>query len=257
MIKVYATQPTRQGDEGYRINNVICAAFAEGFDGQIVPTNRLLDGPLATYGILRGTTPLIHQCQWVDRDYYYMDNGMIKPGHFEGYYRLTRNEIHPSNPQMVPDDRWRALGVKPRPWRRDGKHVLITPLTDDFGAFYGIDPDRWSDAVVNEISRHTNRKIVVRPKPKGNAPAANSFTDDLKDCWCLVTHSSNTAIVALLEGIPVIILGESGAKPLSWTYDNLEAPDWPDREPLFHWLAYNQFTLDELRDGTARRIIDG
>jgi hypothetical protein len=247
MLNCYAT--------GHQISNVIMAAFAEGFEGRLCPPSRLMDGPAAMYGILRGTGELIHQCRWVQREFYYVDHGYFKRGHFDGHYRVTRNGMQAFDPCIVGDDRFRALDVGIRPWRRDGGHVLVLPLTDAVADFHGIDSVAWESAVVNEIGSHTNRRIKIRPKPAQGQKTV-PLKEDLEDCWCVVTHSSNTAVVALMEGIPVITLGESAASPLSWRFENLESPEWPEREPLFHWLAYNQFTLDELRNGDARKITD-
>lgn len=231
------------------------AAFAEGFDAQIVPPRRLLEGDAAMYGILRGTGEIIHQCQWVNRDFYYIDHGYFKRGHYDGFYRVTRNALQTAVLGPAPDDRWRSLGEDIRPWKRTGRSILVIPLTEPVGAFRGIDIARWESSVVNEISLHTDREIRVRPKPRPGEKPGRLLSEDLDDCWCVVTHSSNTAIVALMNGIPVITLGESAAKPVSWRFEHIENPWWPDRAPLFHWLAYKQFTLDEMRDGTARRLL--
>lgn len=227
------------------------AAFSEGFDGRIVPPNRLLEGTAAMYGILRGTGELIHQCKWVRRDFYYVDHGYFKRGHFEGNYRITKNALQNENPIIRPDDRFRSLDLDVRPWNRSGRHVLVIPLTPAVGHFLDIDPSEWESAVVQELCNNTSRPIIVKPDKK------ESLDKYLSNCWCVVTHSSNTAIVALLNGIPVITLGESAASPCSWDFKNIEAPDWVDnREPLFHHLAYNQFTLEEIRDGTARKLLE-
>jgi len=246
MINCYAT--------GHQISNVIMAAFAEGFGGSLVPPTRLLKGSAAMYGILRGTGELIHECKWIGREFFYVDHGYFGRGHFDGYYRVTRNGMQACELRMVPDDRWRGLDAPCRPWRRDGKHILVLPLTDAVGRFHGIDPAAWEAAVVNEVGQHTDRQIKIRPKPVQGQKS--DLFEDLKDCWCVVTHSSNTAVVALQEGIPTVALGESAALPCSWRLEDLEAPFWPEREPLFHYLAYQQFTLDEIRTGVARRLLD-
>ena len=240
-FNVYAT--------GHEISNIVCAAFAEGFDGRIVPPNRLLEGPAAMYGILRGTGEIIHQCQWINRDFYYIDHGYFRRGHYEGFYRITKNALQQHVLGPAPDDRFRSIEENVRPWKRTGKSILVIPLTDAVGVFRGVDSAQWENAVVNEISLHTDREIRIKKKHEGD------LKKELEDCWCVVTHSSNTAIVALLQGIPVITLGESAAAPVSWKFEHIENPWWPDREPLFHWLAYQQFTLDEMRDGTARRLL--
>lgn len=242
VIKVYIT--------GHQHSNVIGHAFAEGCKGQVVPPHNLLPGKAAFYGILRGTGEILKQCEWVHRDYYYIDHGYFLPGHYDGYYRITHNGRQCSGYGERPPDRWESLNIGLRPWRRKGKHILICPLTGAIGDFYQIDPDRWLQTISGEISRFTDRPIVVKPKTQGD------LRESLKDCWCLVTHSSNAAVDALLEGVPVITLGESACQPVSWDFETIENSVWPDREPWAYNLAYNQFTLDEMRNGAAWGILE-
>ena len=80
--------------------------------------------------------------------------------------------------------------------------------------------------------------------------------DVLDECWCLVTHSSNTTVDALREGVPVVVTGESVCEAVSWDFEDIENPHWPDRDVWAHEVAYNQFSIPEMRDGTAWRILN-
>ena len=240
-VKVYTTN--------HQHSRVICTAFAEGCGGQIVPAHRLLDGPAAMYGILRGTGEIIKECEFVGRDFYYIDHGYLSPGHYDGFYRVTKNGMQAEGMIEKPPDRWEALNLELRPWRRKGRHILVCPLTGAVGSFLGIDPQKWIESVTREISQHTARPIQVKQKGEGE------LKDSLLDCWCLVTHSSNAAVDALRDGVPVITLGDSAAWDVAWAFENIEKPIWPDREPWLFWLAYQQFSLSEMRDGTAWKIL--
>lgn len=99
--------------------------------------------------------------------------------------------------------------------------------------------------MIREIKRHTDRPVEVKQKHEGD------ILDALKDTWCLVTHASNAAIDALVAGIPVIALGHSAVRPISWSWENIERPIWFDREPVFWALAHHQWQLDEMRGGEA------
>ncbi len=262
--RVYATEHIH--------SRVICNAFAEGCGGQIVPPVKLLDGPAAMYGILRGTGDIMKKCQWVGRDFYYIDIGYFRPGHYGGYYRVTQNgmqKIFGPFENKGRTDRWEALNITIAPWRKTGRHILVCPLSGFVGSFLNIDPREWTRTVVNELSLYTDRPIIIRPKnPKLASvhssniqnPSGFPVTDleeSLQDCWCLVTHSSKVAIEALIIGVPVIVLGESAAKPVSWSLEHIEKPIWPVREWWANELAYNQWTLDEMRNGTAWDMING
>ena len=252
-IKCYSTSPISNDDQGFRHSRTIMAAFAEGCRGQVVPPTKLFDGPAAMYGILRGTGEIIRQCEWVGRDYYYIDHGYLKPGHYDGYYRVTKNarqaDIPDPKEYIFPPDRLKKTGVEARPWRRSGKNILVIPVTGAIGEFYGINPDRWLGVVTDEVANHTDRPIEVKHKGLG------AIEESLKDTWCVVTHSSNTAVDALVNGVPVIVLGESACELMSWGFGDIETPYWPERELWLQALAYQQFTLSEMRNGTAWKIL--
>jgi hypothetical protein len=209
---------------------------------KIVPPLRLLNGPAAFYGILRGTGDILKECQWVSRDFYYVDHGYFKPGHYDGHYRICKNGLHSSGTGDFPPDRWERLQIGLRPWERRGRHVLVSSLSPFVGDFLGIDTDKWLAGVVHEISLHTDRPIIVKNKGEGNLEEA------LKDAWCFVGHSSNAAIHAILSGIPAISLGEF-PNGVCWDLKDIESPHWPDREQWAWNLAYQQYTLAELRKG--------
>jgi len=220
------------------------SAFSDGCDGQLVPPIKLFDGPAAMYGILRGTAEVIRQCEWVNRDYYYIDHGYIGAGHYKGHYRVTKNARQATlDNTEYPEDRLNKLGAKLRPWRRHGDHILVIPLTGAIADYYNIDPEKWLQSAVSEISNATDRPVQTKIKGQGNLEQA------LKNCWCMVTHSSNVAVDAIMNGVPAITLGESICESVSWSFEDIERPVWPEREWWLRGVAYNQWTLDEMRSG--------
>ena len=245
MIRCYTTE--------HPISRAIMAAFAEGCDGRIVPAQSgLLDGEAAMYGILRGTENIIKQCESVKRPYHYIDHGYIGHGHFDGYYRVSRNGRQAQIDLSLPwtSSRLDSLKVELKPWRKDGKDILAIPMTKPVADFYGIDLTAWLSFVVGDIRKYTDRPIVVKKKGEGD------IQESLKNVWCVVTHSSNVAVDAILEGVPVIVLGESVAAPISWAYRDMEKPFWPARENWLRGVACNQWTLNELRRGAYMRFLE-
>ena len=233
----------------HNLSQVVCAAFAEGAKGKLVDTSHLRDGDAAVYGILRGCGEIITACEWLKRDYYYIDNGYFKPGHFDGYYRIVKNGRQGSYYESR-SDRWERLGVDLRPWRRRGRKILVVPPSGYVAAFDKIDSGQWSRLVACELSRWTDRAIQFKPS-KGRMDEA------LEDTWCLVTYNSNAAIHALREGVPVITLGDHIAEHVSWSFENIESPWWPEREFWAWSTAYQQYTLDEFRSGRAWALASG
>lgn len=232
-------------DTGHHHSKVLCRAFAEGCKGSLVPPNGLLDGPAVVYGILRGCGEIIKQCEWINRDYYHIDHGYFLRGHYRGYYRITRNGLQCHGYGVFPSSRWESLHYPMKTWRREGRSVVICPISPMVCEFRGIDGEKWLEAVISEVSGYTDRPIIVKRKD------GSSLSEALKDAWCLVTHTSNAAVDAIVSGIPAIVLGPSACRPVSWTWENIESPVWPDREEWAHCLAWNQFTIEEMKSGFA------
>lgn len=252
MINCYAT--------GHEISNVMMNSFSRGCDGKVVNAHSLLPGAAAVYGILRGTEDIIKHCEEIKRDYYYIDHGYFNSGHFSGYYRVTKNGrqkvIYEAHDRNYPDDRWRSLGKDIQPWKRIGRNIVIFPFNEvkPFGfpvaKFYNIDPRKWVDNIKEECKLHSDRTVVVKEKWKGN------IEDVLDDAWVTISHSSNASMEGLLAGVPTIVTGESACLPISWRFEDIEKPWWPSREWLMNSLAYQQFTLEEMYDGTAWRALN-
>lgn len=232
-------------------SKVVCGAFSEGCDGKIVPPGRLQEGPAVVYGILRGCGEVIKQCAWVGRDFYHIDHGYFCRGHYEGYYRVSRNSLQCDGFGDFTPKRWEELGLSLRPWRRMGRNVVICPISSMVAQFLGIDHEKWLETVISEISLHTDRPITVKYKD------GTSLSEALKNAWCVVTHSSNAAVDAITNGIPAITLGNSSCGPVSWDFSTIESPEWPEREQWAWTLANWQFTLEEMRSGYAWDCVSG
>ena len=201
------------------------------------------------YGVLRGCGEIIRLCEALNRDWWHIDNGYFRPGHFDGYYRVTLNGFQATEPFECPPDRFEKLGTVMEPWRKLGSHVLIVPPSPGRAVWYGFRGEDWVSCTINDIRRSTDRKIAVKTGPKGNMQQA------LENAWCVVTFDSQSATHALREGVPCIVTGEHIAESVSWDFPDIESPKWPERDPWAHWVAYNQFTLDEMRSGEAWNLL--
>ena len=146
------------------------------------------------------------------------------------------------------------------PWRKGGRHVLVTTQSELFYRLsLGTTRAAWLADVVACLRAATERPIEVCHKPRpwesGNAAAGPGFEAYLADAHALVTHSSSTAIKALLEGVPVFCTGPCMASVMGRADLALvEDPLYPEgREPWLWNLAANQWTREEMADGTCWR----
>jgi len=249
----------------HRVNQEVSALLASGFHAKRSPASvkagfavRPEPGLSIVYGILRGTGEIVEQCEGARMDYLYCDHSYFdkyrvdySKERWEGYYRLVPNHRYFQPSQDMPPDRWDRLGIELKPWRKGGSQVVVIPITKWVGAFYGVNPEMWLQRTIATLRQHTDRDIVVKQKDLGQLSSV------LEGAWALVTFASNAAIEAVIQGIPVFT-DEMAAAALmgSQTIEQIESPRAPScREQHLHNLAYQQFTPQEIADGTARAIL--
>ena len=215
--------------------------------------------------VIRGITKrkIIRDCEQHGRDYYYIDTGYFGNGKAKIFHRITRNNLQYAGAlrEDCPDDRWRALGLSIQP-HRPGRKILICPPSDKAMMFWNLNLDQWLKDVVNQIKKVSDREIVIRTKPaRRDRVTGDSLEVALtRDVHCLVTFNSIAAIEALMLGKPVFTLGPNAAAPLAnRDLHNIDDPSMPSVDEvrlLCKNLSYQQFSNNEMRDGTAWRLLN-
>jgi len=127
---------------------------------------------------------------------------------------------------------------------------LVCPPSEFYSSVFGL--EKWEKDTVEAIRQVTDRPIVIRPK---SSALQNPFNSALRDAFIVVTHNSNAAVEAVIAGVPVCVSPVSAAYPMSTPIAELERPRKPDRTAWAYSLAYSQFTIPEMKNGTAIRII--
>jgi hypothetical protein len=185
-----------------------------------------------------------------------------------GYHRFVVNGLHATHYfQRIahPADRFGVFGLEPRPFRRDGEFILLCGMSGKAAWVYGLEPEAWERAAVDELRRHTGRPIVYRPKPswkEARPIPGTTFAPDaeplgarrLAGCWAVVTHHGNSALDALLAGVPAFTTDGIAAALAGRDLAGVESPPRPDaarRDQLLFDAAYTQFRTGEIADGTA------
>lgn len=243
----------------HKHSKTVCEAFAAGCGAPIGPPYPLRRGDVFLYGALRGLLITLQNAQREGRTWYYADNGYMRRGHYDGYYRVTRNALQHDGSGTASSDRWRSLGMTIEPWRTGGRHIVVCPPSRLFATLFGFNADHWLRDVVATIKANTDRPIRVRRKmswTEVKAPMA-PLQEDLQNAWALVTHSSNAAVEAAMAGVPVFATDQCGASRVALSdVTKIEKPIRPDdREEWLSVLAANQWTLDEMRSGLCWRML--
>lgn len=237
-------------------SRVVLEAFAKGCGGRVIEgVTELQPGAAAFYGIMNETVPLYHAAKAAGKDVYYLDHGYFRADRF---YRATKNADQYTgterNPKHFAYKRWRGLGIEIKPWQmNEGGHVLVTLQSLMTFEARGEDRAKWLEDVTTVLWAATHREIRVRDKPTAKKPQPLSFAEDLAGAWALVARTSNTAVEALLAGIPAFVTHSCAALPCARTdLARIEDPFFPDdREDWAAALAGNQWTLEEMAGGMA------
>jgi len=201
-----------------------------------------------------------HRIQW-DRGYLrrfgatWLPRGPL-PG---GYYRWHVDAFQAQSIRDVPGDRWRRLvdgnphdprPLQVMPWQRGGTDIVIAANSAVYVKSHGL--ETWLGDTMATLRGHTDRPIRVRAKD-----AATPLQDDLANAHCLVTHGSIAAVEAVVLGCPVFVSSDSAAAMVGKTdLREIEAPAYPERDAWLRSLAYDQFTQDEITDGTLWKWIN-
>lgn len=222
--------------------------------------------PLVIRGIMKHK--LIKQC-WQDRrPFRFIDTGYfgnqpcaLNPHGWKLWHRIVPNNLQHHDLMSVPPDRWHRHGITLAP-RRHGTKIVIAVPDDKPCIFYSIDRQQWLDHTITVIQSHTDRPIEIRQRdPLRKNRINNSLAQALQDAHALVTFNSNAATEAVMLGVPSFVLAPCHAASPVANRDLgvIDTPWWPDQDLRLQWaasLAYGQFHVSEMQDGTAHRILD-
>jgi len=226
---------------------------------------------LTMYGILAGSGEVYKWCEKEHRDFYFMDHGYFTNAHDRPHWlRITKNKHCQNILQQRPTDRYeKHFKQDIKPWNK-GKKILVLPPTNAIANFFNATD--WLSKTIKTLKQNTDREIDVREKPynptvaidhvgatvKIDRPTQNKGKIDWNQYHAMVTYNSNTMIASLTNGVPVFCdVVNSAAAPISETdFSKIETPKYGDRIALFSSLAYNNWTLNEMADGTAWRMLN-
>lgn len=234
MIVCYA-QPDKEKSKR------VLRAFADGCGATMASTTaaKLLPGDAVFYGVRTGWLHLWAQAKREGRTWWYADNSFFDCVR-EKQFRVARNAVQHSGAGVSDGKRFAALGVRIKPYAERGPLVVVCPPSDEFMQVVGNDPGWLRRTVEALCARYGRKNVVVRWKFDKRPLMA-----DLDHAKLLVTWGSAAAVTATLEGIPVEVSHQSCALHIG------------NRLQWAGVLADNQFTLDEFRNGTAWRMLNG
>ncbi len=181
----------------------------------------------------------------------YINRGNGEDNHYAAGFNGLNGRADFKNKNMPPD-RWGKLGISVKPWRTDGKHILLCGQVPWDASVDHIVFEDWLGLTRRLIAEATERPVRFRPHPQISKPDL-SLDEDLEDCWAVVTFNSNTAVDAAIRGIPVFVsdLGSMALTVANTDLGVIELPHTPERQQWLNDLAYTQWTPSEMKEGLA------
>ena len=238
---------------------------------QFKDMKRLPDEELTMYGILAGSGEVYKWCEKENKNFYFMDHGYFTNAHDRPHWlRITKNKHCQNVMQKRSADRYEKYFKKEiKEWNK-GKKILVLPPTNAISNFFGV--ESWLDHTLKILKENTDREIDIREKPynptvavdhvgatvKIDRPTVHKGNINWSQYHATVTYNSNTMIASLENGVPVFCDPiNSAAAPISETdFSKIETPKYGDRIALFSCLAYNNWSLQEMANGTAWRMLN-
>jgi len=180
--------------------------------------------------------------------------------------------------QDFDDKRWPLFKHTFKPWNPTGDMIVICGQHDASEQWKGLPKmQQWVENQIQEIRKHTTRPILVRPHPRNNIgfpkdkyknvkvrlPKRDFTTYDdtdfkatLSRTWAVVNHSSNPAMEAVINGIPVFVSEDSLCHDVgNLGYADINTPAMPNRLKWANQLAYTEWFEEEIREGTPWKRI--
>jgi hypothetical protein len=166
-----------------------------------------------------------------------------------------------------------------QPWREtaNNKYILICTQHNKSHQWRSMPPvDQWLEEQIKQIRKHTSRDIKIRPHPRSPIDPSTirqlnfnyknvdlqypkryqqtydefDFDAALDGAHCVISHSSNPGLQAVVAGVPVFVGKESLAYDVSnKDYSRIENLHKPDRLIWFNNLLYTEYFIDEIADG--------
>ena len=230
------------------------------------------------WGLAGKNIPYIKGCIERNEEWWYVDNGYLTQqitrypepkihDYDKTYFRIVKGGLHTQKGKTGSVERLskleqQGIDVKFKGWTDNTDHILLCPSSPTVTQFVNdISQEEWVESVKSELRQHTDRPIKFRNKPRpGNEWWNTNIKDDLKGAHCLITNMSLAAVDAVINQVPVLTHSKNVAFDVSINnLPNINKPFKPSREIIDPWLnmlSHNQFTIPEIEDGTAFRILN-
>lgn len=163
-------------------------------------------------------------------------------------------------------DRWNDIFREHmKPWKFDGEYILFCGQVPGDMSLNGKILVDWYIPTAQKASKEYRLPVVWRPHPldkfgsrikipKAKLDVKTPLTESLKKAAAIMAFNSNSLIDGVMSGVPPIAF-DKGTMTWDLCAKNYEPLKRLDREDWGRKMAYTQWSLDEIENGTAIKHI--
>jgi hypothetical protein len=223
--------------------------FALGCGGTVSKENTLQPGDVALFGSA-DRWQLLQQAQREARTWYYGDHAYFGRRNF---FRITRNAYQHDGQGKAPAAPFESFGIPVRPWRLQGRNIILCPNSPAYFAMHGSSVDQWIRETAEQLEKHTDRPIIFRFKDD-----SASLEQALQDAWACVVYTSVSGVHAALAGVPCFATEQCASLSFGTAdLSRIESPVRPEnRFDMACVLASNQWAMADIASGMAWRALN-
>ena len=223
-------------------------------------------------GRMAGNQAIWETCQREERPCIVLEVGGIKRG---TTWKVALNGINRDayfGPTGHNSDRAKQLGLVVKPWRTEGKYILICGQHDKSLQWQGMPRmSNWFLDTYDQIRKVTDRPILFRPHPRCRLEhierglrhverqephqikgTYDDFDMGFDNVWATVSWSSNPGIHSVIEGVPAFTGPSSLAFDVALqNLQQIEDPLYCDRTQWLNDYAHTEYTIEEISQGIA------
>ena len=181
---------------------------------------------------------------------------------------MVNNDAHICNHHDT--ERAQHLKIDLKPWTHQGDRILLCLQRPDSEQWLEMpDTHNWVRDIVRCVRQHTDRPLEIRPHPRSPGCFRDiqadivmprrvpdtydnfDFENSVSSAWAVINWNSSPGVVAVINGVPAFVGPDSLAAPVAnLDLSHIEQPARPDRDSWLQKLAWTEWHLDEISDGT-------
>lgn len=208
-------------------------------------------------GLQFGSLDLMIQLRANPQRYLFIDRAYFGGGPGSNMLRVVP-DAYQHHWMQIADRGPRKIMAHLSDFEKRGDSIMLVPPSKAIQILFDLDD--WEGQMRHTLSQITDRPIFV--SVKGDK---EPLSQRLARCHAVVTWTSNIAVEAICAGIPAFVSVYSAARPMCYrvdtmTADQIESPMIPEQELRRRWadgLTWGQFSVDEIANGEAKKILWG